>query len=139
MSQEYDQFENWAQSASGNHFVLYSLMECIQRNQLTARDTVGIMWTGITREDRYVNDQWLPLGSVYVDNSPYPQEYIERFTDPTGYLLTNLSVVQACRLILDSIGCRYYFFSMVPLHSFTDLKVSVFRKLFSSPEKKILD
>jgi len=139
MSQEYDQFENWAQSASGNHFVLYSLIECIQRNHITAQDTVGIMWTGVTREDRYVNNQWLPLGSVYVEGSPYPLEYIEKFTDPTGYLLTNLSVVEACRHILDGIGCRYYFFSMVPLYSFTELKTTTFRKLFPGPEKKILD
>lgn len=139
LSQEYDEFQNWAQSASGNHFILYSLIECIQRNKISTNDTVGIMWTGITREDRYVNNQWKPLGSVYVEGSPYPPEYIETFTDPTGYLITNLAVAEATKRILDGIGCRYYFFSMVPLHSYSELKKFKFLNLLPTVEKQVID
>ena len=139
LSQEYDEFQNWAQAGCGNHFVLYSLIECIQRNKITADDTVAIMWTGITREDRYVDKQWKPLGSVFLEETSYPREYVENFTDPTGYLITNLAVVESCKRILDSIGCQYYFLSMVPLHSFVETKRIRFFNLFPTLEQNVID
>jgi hypothetical protein len=139
MSQEYDEFQNWAQIGCGNHFIFYSLIECIRRNQISDKDTIGIMWTGITREDRYVDKQWKPLGSVFLEETPYPREYIENFTDPTGYLITNLAVVESCRQILDSIGCRYYFLSMVPLQSFVETKRINFFNLLPNLEQDVID
>lgn len=139
LSHEYDEFQNWAQVGCGNHFIFYSLIECIQRNKITADDTVAIMWTGITREDRYVDKQWKPMGSVFLEETSYPREYVENFTDPTGYLITNLAVVESCRRILDSIGCQYYFLSMVPLHSFVETKRIRFFNLFPTLEQNVID
>jgi hypothetical protein len=110
LGQEYNCFENWGQNGAGNHFILYSLTEAIRRRGINKKDTVAIMFSTFAREDRFVAGHWLTMGSVY--NSAYPKEFVDNFTDPDGYLITNLSVIDAVRRILDGIGCQYELFSM---------------------------
>jgi hypothetical protein len=62
-----------------------------------------------------------------------PKEYVDNFTDPTGFFLTNLTVIDAVRKILDGIGCRYYFFSVLPFEKVDDS----FLELIFSLQKNI--
>ena len=105
---DYDVFENWGRAGAGNHFILYSLTEAIARNQIGEADTVAVMFTNVAREDKFDNGEWSTPGNVYnqVDTKELP--------DPTGYFLTNLSVIDAVRRILDQVGCDYHLLSMVP-------------------------
>lgn len=77
-----------------------------------------IMWSTLAREDRYLNGRWKLEGSIY--NSSMSQEYIKKYTDSDGYFLINMSVIHAARLILDSIGCKYRFMSIVPFDRVLD-------------------
>ena len=118
MSQEFDEYQNWGSQGAGNHFILYSLMECMSRNNITKNDTVGIMWSTTNREDRYIKGKWRLNGSIYNDtqfNEIVPN-YVKYFSDPDGYFLTSVSVIHAVKNILDSIGCNYYFFITTPLN-----------------------
>jgi len=111
---EYD-FFNWGRAGAGNSFIFYSLMECIKRNNITSDDTVAVMWTSIGREDRYRRGQgWLTPGSIY-NQTEYDYNFVERFADPTGYLIRDMAHVAGAKTILDAIGCRYHFLSAVPL------------------------
>jgi hypothetical protein len=110
---EFDQFENWGMNGGGNLFILNSLTECVKRRQINKDDTVIIMWSGITRDDRWINGNWQLEGSVY-GRTDYTPDYIEQYVDPTGYLIRDLSIVSATVTLLKSIGCRWYFLSMVP-------------------------
>lgn len=116
LGKQYDQYQNWGMCGAGNSLIFYSLIECHQRNQITSNDEVYIMWTNTSREDRYVKDRWLAAGNIYwTAGNQLPLDYILNFTCERGYLIRDLATITAARHILDSIGCRYRFFSMVPL------------------------
>lgn len=116
LGQSYQHFENWGMCGAGNSYILYSLIECHQRNRITSDDDVYIMWTNTSREDRYVGDRWLPMGNVYwSDGSELPVEYVKKFACERGYLIRDLAQITAAKHILESIGCNWKFFSMVPL------------------------
>jgi hypothetical protein len=118
MALNYDHYQNWGATGGGNHYIFYSLIEAIAREKINSTDTVTIMWTSVGREDRFLNDHWSLQGSIYY--SSFPDEYVKNFTDPTGFFLTSVTVIDAVRKILDSIGCRYYFFSTVPFEKVDD-------------------
>lgn len=120
LAREFDQFENWGKLGAGNHFIFNSLIECHIRNIISAEDTVAIMWTSIGREDRWVRGRgWVTPGSIY-NQFEYDNSFVKKWADPTGYLIRDLAFVSAARQILDSIGCRYYFFSIVPFEYYDD-------------------
>jgi hypothetical protein len=110
------QFENWGRCGTGNCFVLYSLMECYQRNRLGPGDCVYIMWTNTSREDRYVRGRWLEGGNVYwTQGNALGEDYIRQFACERGYLIRDLAVMAAVKHLLESWGCEWKWFSMVPL------------------------
>lgn len=115
----FDQHENWGKSGGGNHYIFYSLLECLARNKITADDTVCIMWSSPAREDRFLHGQWKTTGNIYAEN--FPKNYVNQFTDPTGYYLTTVYVVDASRKILERLQCKWHFFSMIQLDQIVDL------------------
>jgi|APSaa5957512535_1039671.scaffolds.fasta_scaffold52873_1 hypothetical protein len=115
---EYDEFDNWGHLGGGNHLMMYSLSECMARGKISSSDTVIIMWTSVGREDRFINGEWSNEGSVY--NSSYTDKMIKEFTDPNGYLLTNLGTINAVKLMLDAIGCNYTFLKTCPFSDIDD-------------------
>jgi hypothetical protein len=133
LAQGYKEFFNWGQSGAGNFFIFNSLVECHKRHEIKSTDTVCVMWSSIAREDRYVKGNWLLSGSMYSQDI-YDTNFIEKFSDPTGYLLRDLSLISATKSMLDQIGCKYYFFSIVPLACFEDM----FEKWFGI-DKKIIN
>jgi hypothetical protein len=135
MGLTYDQYQNWGAIGGGNHFIFYSLIEAIQREQISANDTVAIMWTSVGREDRFINNEWQLYGSIY--NSPVPEDYVKKFTDPTGFFLTSVTLIDAAKKILDSIGCKYHFFSMVPFEKVDDSFLNLLFTLKPDTETEI--
>jgi hypothetical protein len=116
LGQEADYFENWGVCGSGNSLIFYSLVECHQRHTINPNDTIYIMWTNTSREDRYVGNKWLEGGNVYWSaGSELPKEYVRKFACERGYLIRDLTTIAAAKQLLDHWGCRYQFFSMVPL------------------------
>jgi hypothetical protein len=116
VGQEADYFENWGVCGSGNSLIFYSLVECHQRNSLGPDDTVYIMWTNTSREDRYVGNRWLEGGNVYWSaGSELPEEYVKKFACERGYLIRDLTTITAAQQLLNHWGCSHEFFSMVPL------------------------
>ena len=133
ISKDFDEFQNWGQSGAGNCFVLWSLMESIQRNKINSSDTVAIMWTSVGREDRWVNGSWTTPGSIYRETpyNPYSTDFIQKFADPDGYLIRDMANISAAKKVLDSIGCRYYMTSMVPFQIASEVHQSLLQKIKS--------
>jgi hypothetical protein len=120
VSREFEYYKNWGQGGAGNSFIFYSLVECIKREQITSQDTVIIMWTNIGREDRYIkNQRWITPGNIYTQTT-YDQTFVEKFADPTGYLIKDMANISAAKHMLESIGCKFYFLSVVPLAVYDD-------------------
>lgn len=116
LGREFDNFENWGLCGAGNSYILWSLIECNQKNRLGPDDHVWIMWSNTSREDRYVKDRWVEGGNVYwTAGSELPQEYVKKFACERGYLIRDLANIAAAKQLLDHWGCKYRFLSMVPL------------------------
>jgi hypothetical protein len=111
----FDYYENWGQIGGGNQFIFNSLNECIVKNKLSKNDTVIIMWTNITREDRYVHGSWLTPGNIYTNPGIYSDEFIEKFADEKGYLIRDMAFIHSAKNLLEYIGINYIFLSMVEI------------------------
>ena len=126
MAVNFCHYQNWGEPGAGNSFIFYSLVECIKRNKVNKEDTVAIMWTSIGREDRFIKESgWITPGSIY-NQSVYDSKFVKNYADPTGYLIRDLAHLSATKQILQSLGCKYYFFSVVPFRIFDDNTSSSF-------------
>jgi hypothetical protein len=115
LGRQAEYFENWGLCGAGNSYVLWSLLECNQRNHLNSHDEVWIMWTNTSREDRYVGNRWQEGGNVYWANGNHlPVDYVKKFACERGYLIRDMANIAAAKQLLDHWGCRYRFLSMVP-------------------------
>jgi len=114
VAREYDYFENWGKPGTGNHYIFNSLIECHQRNHINKDDTVMICWANVTREDRYLNDSWLRPGNIFT-STIYPKSWVNEFVTERGCLIRDLAMMKATDVILKNIGCKYNFFSVVPI------------------------
>jgi len=114
VAREYDYFENWGNAGSGNHYIFNSLIECHQRNHINKDDIVMICWSNVTREDRYLNDSWLAAGNIFT-TAVYPKSWVNEFVTDRGCLIRDLAFMTATDLLLKNIGCKYNFFSVVPI------------------------
>ena len=119
ISVEIPESYNCGRSGAGNQYIFHSLIEANQRYKFNSDDLVLIMWSSISREDRYVKDKWLSLGSIYNQNT-YDDKFVKTLTCPRGYLIKDLSIITAIKIILDGIGCDYDFLSMVPITKSSD-------------------
>jgi hypothetical protein len=116
LGREHEYFENWGICGAGNALIFNSVMECHQRNRIHSSDRVVVMWTNVSREDRYVRTKWLPMGNVYwTAGSRLPQEYVRHYACERGYLIRDLAMIFAIKTFLQSTGCDWKFLSMVPL------------------------
>lgn len=117
---QFESTENWGRVGAGNSFIFYSLCEAIKRNNINKDDTVAIMWTSISREDRWTQkDGWITPGSVY-NQTVYSDQWVEQFADPTGYLIRDMAFISAAKMMLEQIGCAWRFFSIVPFDYHND-------------------
>jgi hypothetical protein len=114
VGQSFSNFQNWGRSGAGNQYIYNSLIECHLKKNIKKNDFVAIMWSSTGREDRYVNYRWLTPGNIYNSNQ-YDQEFIKKFVDQRGFIIRDLALMFGAKKILDSIGCEYRFFSMVPV------------------------
>ena len=110
----FDVYENWGRSGAGNQYIYNALIECHLKQSLTKNDTVAIMWSSTGREDRYVQRQWITSGNIWSSNL-YDRKFFENFVDPRGFVLRDLALMYGAKGILENIGCRYVFLTMVPV------------------------
>lgn len=116
LGRQSEYFENWGLCGAGNSYIFNSLVECNQRHKLGANDTVIVMWTNTSREDRYVADRWRPMGNIYwTAGQELPAEYVKRYACERGYLIRDLAFVSATKTLLQTWECDWKFFAMVPL------------------------
>jgi len=106
-------YENWGLCGAGNSYIFYSLMECHQRHSIGPDDTVLIMWTNTSREDRYVRDRWLEGGNVYW-GTVLGDRYVREFACERGYLIRDLALIAATKELLEKWRCQWRWFCMAP-------------------------
>ena len=117
ISKEFNESYNYGRNGAGNFFIFQSLMEAIIKHKINKDDLVMIMFSNVTREDRYTNKRgWITSGNLYFQNE-YDQKFLDKYLCDHGYLMRDLNLVHGCKLSLNSIGCDYELMSMTPFHS----------------------
>jgi len=118
VGKDYAEYQNWGKVGAGNPFMFYSLIECNQRNQFTPDDTVIIQWTFTSREDRYVDKLggWIGAGEIH-NQSLYSTDFVKKFACDEGYLIRDLSLIQAAKDLLEKWGVQYEFIQAFKIES----------------------
>lgn len=118
LGREFDHYENWGRMAGGNQYIFNSITECLVKNQLTKDDTIIVMWTGVTREDRYVKEKggWVNIGNIF-SQKVFSPEFVKEWGDIPGYYIRDLATIHATKRMLDTYGVPYIFASMIPINS----------------------
>lgn len=117
IAKEIPEHNIYAKRGAGNFFIYQALVEAVIKHKINKDDLVMIMFSNITREDRFVKDRgWITPGNLYFQNE-YDDKFLKRYLCHHGYLMRDLNLVHGCKLILDSIGCDYELMSMVPFDS----------------------
>lgn len=137
IAQEIPESYNFGQSGGGNLFISCQVTEANLKYKFNQDDLVMIMWSGVSREDRYVDKQWLTPGNIYTQGY-YDAKFVDKFVDPRGQLIRDLNLITMCKGMLDSLDINYHMLNMAPfvhLQSARDTNIdNVYDvlKLFSS-------
>ncbi len=99
LAPEFDCFENWGQSGAGNDFIFNSVMECDQRYNFGANDTVVVCWTDVMREDWYAH-KWQTPGNI-ANKKIHSKDYIAQVTERGG-LIKSMAYIKATKILLES-------------------------------------
>lgn len=112
LGRQYTEYYNYGQYGAGNMFIFNALMEADQHHKFTKDDLIIVQWSCSSREDRYKDGKWQTPGGVA--NFYKPKDFLKYF-DFRGFVIRDLALIKASKKFLDSLGCEYYFTSMVPI------------------------
>lgn len=118
LSQEIPDTKIFGKSGAGNFFIYQSLIEANIRYNITKDDLVMIMFSNVTREDRFIYDRggWITPGNLF-HQSEYDEHFMKTSFCHHGYLMRDLNLIYGCKTLLDSIGCDHELMSIVPFES----------------------
>ena len=108
-------YQNWGLKGAGNHYIFNSIVECNQRDKFTSDDLVIVMWTGVTREDRYVDNHWSTAATEY-RTIAYGEYWMRKYgTEIRGNLIRDLAYIKSTQILLNSVGCDYTFCNSIDI------------------------
>lgn len=111
-------YENWGKGGAGNQFIFNSVVECSLRNFLSKDDLVGVMWTSCSREDRYVDNEWLVAATEHREEI-YGKDWMKKFGNQgKGLMIRDFASIYSIQKLLDSLGCDWFFLNSQPLIRF---------------------
>ena len=118
IGKEFDYFENWGRCGAGNVYIANAVVESSIKNKFTKDDTILIMWTSMTREDRYLdkNNKWMTGGNIYSNNC-YSEDFVKKYVHVRGCYVRDLAQIYLISEYLEKIGCKHEFMSMVDLNN----------------------
>jgi len=116
IAREIPESYNYGQSGAGNLFISNQVVEANVRHKFNDTDLVMIMWSSVSREDRWIKGTWLTPGNIYTQNF-YDEKFIQQFSDFKGYVIRDLSLITMCKGFLDNIGLDYHMLNMAPFLS----------------------
>lgn len=114
LGKHFETYYNYGKQGAGNQFIFNSIVEANLKHCFTPQDTVAIMWTNVSREDRYVNGEWLTPGNIYTQKL-YDKTFVKKFADTRGYYIRDLALIWTADQLLEKIGCKVIHFSMVDI------------------------
>jgi len=104
------EFYNYGHSGAGNQFIANQIVETSQRFNWDDEDLILVMWSSITREDRYVTE-WLLPGNIYSQDL-YDEQFMDMFVSEKGYLIRDLATIKLTESFLSNF--KHKMFQMAP-------------------------
>jgi len=116
IAKEVHQHYNYGKSGGGNLFISNSIIEANKKHKFTDKDLVLVLWSSISREDRYKNGQWETPGNIYTQNQ-ISMQFVHEWSDNRFYLIRDLGIIEMSSVYLDSIPSYTRMMNMSPLIS----------------------
>lgn len=116
LGHSFDQYYNLGFQGAGNLLIFNNFIHTLETYKINSDDTVMIMWTNVTREDRFIDGSWKPMGNIFTQHF-YDDDFIKKYVDVRGCFERDIPLIHATRLILDKIGCKYFMMSMVDIQN----------------------
>jgi hypothetical protein len=104
-------YYNYGQSGGGNLYMSNMVCQADSIHNFNENDLIIICWTNVAREDRWVNGQWITPGNIYTQEI-YDNKFIEKWSDPMGYLIRDLALIKLTKTLLSLKGCQFHFLAM---------------------------
>jgi hypothetical protein len=113
------EFFNLGKTGAGNLCISSKVAEANNRFKFTDTDLVMVMFSSYTREDRWVEHEWMTHGNVFV-NEVYSKDWVRKFADERGYLIRDASLIDLTTGYLKSLPCDSYTMLSVPFKTNAD-------------------
>lgn len=113
------EFYNLGKPGSGNLCISAKVAEANNRFKFTDTDLVMVMFSSYTREDRWVEYEWMTRGNVFV-NDVYPKDWVKKFADERGYLIRDAALIDLTTRYLKSLPCGSFTMMGVPFKTNAD-------------------
>lgn len=122
VSLEIPESYQYAQIGAGNFFIYQSIIEAVVKHKIRSGDLVMVMFSNVTREDRYIKHQgWITPGNLFSQDI-YNDEFLKKFFCERGYLIRDLALVEGIDRVLASTNADYTLMSMINFDSFNSSK-----------------
>lgn len=113
------EFYNLGKAGAGNLCISSRVSEANNRFKFTDTDLIMVMFSSYTREDRWVEYEWLTRGNVFV-NDLYPNDWVRKFADERGYMIRDASLIDLTTRYLKSLPCDSKVMMSVPFKTDAD-------------------
>ena len=104
----------YGKSGAGNQFIACAITEANLKYKFNSDDLIMVMWTSVSREDRYKNNSWHVGGNVYTSDM-IGDEYVQQWADTRYYLLRDLNYITLTHAFLENLNVDYDFLAMSSL------------------------
>ena len=101
---EVPEYYNYGRSGGGNLFIANSLVEANLTHKFDEHDLVMVMWSSVSREDRYKDNNWETPGNIYTQGV-IDMDFVYKWSDDRFYLMRDLAIVEKSSVYLDSLAC----------------------------------
>lgn len=108
------EFHNLGRGSGGNLFIANRVTEANRRFKFCETDLVVILWSTLCREDRFVGNNWVLAGNIFTQGY-YDDNFVRKFSDPVGYLIRDLSLMDMTKTYLEALPCDNYMMLSVPV------------------------
>ena len=114
---QFDEYYNLGMPGCGNEFIEQMVHEADFWHQLGPEDTVIVMLTGYSRNDSFVEGQWIGRGNVYADanHEVYPDRWFQTHWSLEQGILTTWRAERNIRQLLTAKGCKFRILAAIPI------------------------
>lgn len=109
LGSNFNYYENWGRPGAGNNYIFNSIIECLQRNNISSTDTILIMWSGIGRIDAYQFNEWSHTVNQYVNKN----NSNNLLSCPRGYEILSYAYFNAVHQLLELKKINYQMLSFM--------------------------